>query len=219
MVSKSKEIKEKIAWLLNDQLKQNGFVYKKTNNEFISNKSDCSFIFNMLLTAWSNHYSLGVRLYISQKKIEKNYEDVLGKSHKLTIGNTIERICKSSDGREVINGNMVILLIHDEDVTAAVETIVKYYNDIATPYFEKYQTLDAINGIMNNPPFEHCPAHVGGNFADRCMKGLIVAKLIDNPQYEHLVTIYDEVIKETKNTESIENYYKVREYLRCNRIK
>ncbi|MDI9364936.1 MAG: hypothetical protein QM541_08290 [Flavobacterium sp.] len=219
MISNSRDIKEKIALLLNERLKQNGFVYKKTSNEFIISENDCIFIFNMLLTAWSDHYSLGVRLYISQKKVEKIYEDILGKSHKLTIGNSIERISKSSDGREVINGDMVILLIQDEDLEAAVETLERYYNDIAKPYFEQYQTLDAINDIMNNPPFEYCPAHVGGNFDDRCMKGLIVARLVDNPNYEHLVAIYDEAIKETMNTKSIENYYRVREYLMYNRIK
>ena len=51
------------------------------------------------------------------------------------------------------------------------------------------------------------------------MKGLIVARLVNNPSYENLVTTYDEAIKETMNTESIENYYKVKEYLMYNRIK
>jgi hypothetical protein len=218
MVSKSKEIKEKIALLLNDLLKQNGFVYKKTNNEFIRSENDCLFIFNMLLTAWSGYYSLEVRLYICQKKVEKIYEEVIGKSHKLTIGNSIERISKSSDGKDVVNGDMAILLSQDEDVDAAVETLKIYYEEIAKPYFERYRTLDAIDEIMNNPPFEFCPAHVGGNFDDRCMKGLIVARLVDNPNYNNLVAIYDEAIKETMNTESIDNYFKVKEYLADNQF-
>ena len=50
------------------------------------------------------------------------------------------------------------------------------------------------------------------------MKGLIVARLISNPNYDNLVTLYDEKIKGTMNTESIDNYQKVREYLTYNSI-
>jgi hypothetical protein len=71
---------------------------------------------------------------------------------------------------------------------------------------------------MNNAPFEHCPADVGSGFDGRCMKGLIVARLVNNPKYDDLVAIYDEEIKGTMNAESIENYYKVRDYLMYNRI-
>lgn len=219
ITSSAKLIKEKLASQFNEYLTKDGFVYKKANNEFVSNKGDCLFIFNMLLTRWNDHYSLGVRLYVSQKKVEQVYEHVLGKSHKLTIGNSIERISKSPDGREVKNGDMVILLIHDEDIEAAVETLKRYYDDIAKPYYDMYQTLAAVNDIINNAPFDYCPAHVGGNFDDRCIKGLIVARLVNNPNYDRLMDIYDEKIKETMDLTSIENYNKVREYLLYNPIK
>lgn len=214
----SKEIKESIAIQLSERLKKDGFFYKKGNNEFVSNKGNFSYIFNMLLTAWNDHYSLSVRLYISQKEIEQVYERILGKSHKLTIGNTIERILKSPDGREVVNADMSIIIFQTDDIEAAAETLEKYYTDIAKPYFEKYQTLYAVNEIINNPPFDYCPAYVGGNFDERCMKGLIAARLVNNENYQKLVTKYDEVIKETRSIDSIENYNKVKEYLAFNRI-
>jgi hypothetical protein len=50
------------------------------------------------------------------------------------------------------------------------------------------------------------------------MKGLIVARLVNNQNYEKLVAIYDEEIKGTMNTNFIENYHKVREYLKYNKI-
>lgn len=215
---KSKEIKEKIASEFGSFLSQDNFLYKKTSNEFVREENDFSNIFNMLLTAWSDHYSLDVRLYISHKRIEKIFESIVGKSHKLTMGNTIERIAKSPDGRQVVNGNMYILLLQSEDIDAAVETLNSYYSNIAKPYFKRYDSLEAINDIINNQPFEHCPAHVGGRLDNRCMKGLIIAKLINSPNYEQLVATYDEAIKKTMNEESIENYYKVREYLMYNRV-
>lgn len=147
-------------------------------------------------------------------------EKIIGKlRHKLTLGQELDRIYKSPDGREVVNGDLAIWLRQDEDVESAIETFEWYYSDIAKPYFERYNTMNAIDDIINNPPFNHCPAHVGGNFDERCMKGLIVARLVDSPKYEQLVAIYDEAIKETMNAMSIENYHKVREYLMYNRIK
>jgi hypothetical protein len=216
---KAKEVKEAIASGLGNKFKRDGFVYKKTINQFEKIQGDFTSIFNILITAWSSCYSIDVRLYISQKQIEKIYENIVGKSQKLTIGNTINRIYASPDGRKVVNGNLVINIYFDEDVEAAVESLKNYYNTIAKPYFEKYQDLKSINNIMNNAPFEHNPADVGGAFDSRCMKGLIVARLVNNPNYEQLVQTYDEAIKGTMDSESIENYYKVREHLMYNRIK
>jgi hypothetical protein len=215
----SKEIKEKISNELGDFLNKDKFIYKKTNNEFVRDANEVSFIFNMLLTAWSDHYSLDVRLYISYKKVENIFEDILEKkSYRLTIGDNIERIFKSPDGKQVVQGNMSILLLQAEDVEAAIETLKGYYENIAKPYFTHYHSLDAIYDIINNPPFEHCPAHVGGRLDFRCMKGLIIARLVNSSYYEQLVSIYDEAIKRTMNVESIENYHKVREYLMYKRL-
>jgi hypothetical protein len=220
ITKKADQIKEEIAKQLKNVFWKDGFVYKKTMNEFKSQKGDYAYIFNIDQVAWSHHYSLDVRLYISQKQIENILERIIGKlRHHLTLGRGIDRIYKSPDGRKVINGNLSIRLIQNEDIEAAVETLEKYYNDIAMPYFERYTTLKAIDDIINSPPFDCCPAHVGGNFDNRCMKGLIVAKLVNNPSYEELVRIYDDKIKGTMNTQSIENYYKVRDYLMYNSIK
>ena len=167
----------------------------------------------MLITYWTNYYSLDIRLFINQKKIEDVYEPIVGKSYKQTLGAEIGVIYSSSDGRKVTNDSLHLLLEKDEDIPEVVNTLKKYYELIAKPYFEKYSTLEAIDDIMNNPPFEHNPAHVGGTFANRYMKGLIVAKLVDNLNYENLVSTYNEAIKRTMNEESIEAYHKVREYL------
>ena len=215
---KAKQIKELIAFGLTDLFEKDGFVYKKTINQFEKKEDDYTSIFNILQTAWSNHISISIRLNISQKQIENIYEKIVGKSHKLSIGNTIDRIYASPDGRKVVNGDLTINIYFDDDVEASVESLENYYNTIAKPYFEKYQTLNAIDDIMNHPPFEHNPAHVGGSFDKRCMKGLIVARLVNNPEYEALVNTYDEAIKRTMDKESIENYHKVREYLMYNRI-
>lgn len=219
MTYKANEIKEKIALQLEDRLAKDRFVYKKTKNEFKNQIGDYIYMFILEQVSWSDHYSIKVNLAISQNKIEAILEKIIGKfRHQYTFWQDIARVYKSPDGRQVVNGNLAILLIQNEDIDAAVETLERYYENIAKPYFERYNSLEAIDNIMNNPPFEHCPADVGNGFDGRCMKGLIVARLVNNPKYDDLVAIYDEEIKGTMNAKSIENYYKVREYLSYNRI-
>lgn len=215
---KAKQVKELIAFGLTDIFVQDGFTYKKTINQFEKTQGDYTFIFNILITAWSSCSSISVRLYVSQRKIEAIYEKIVGKSHKLTIGNTIDRIYASPDGREVVNGDLAITIYFDDDVEAAVDSLERYYNTIAKPYFEKYQDLKSFDDIINNPPFEYSPANAGLGLDERCMKGLIIARLVNNPNYEKLVATYDEAIKRTMNAESIDNYHKVRDYLMYNQI-
>jgi hypothetical protein len=220
MILKSEEIKGKVAQQIGDMLSKEGYVYKKSMNEFTLKKGDFAYTFNIEQVAWSNSFSLNVNLFVSQKKIEDVLAKILGKlRHRNTIGEELGRIYRSPDGREVVNGDMVIWLRQDEDLEAALETLEWYYKDIAKSFFEKYSTLGALDDILNNPPFDYCPAHVGGMFNDRCMKGLIVARLVDNPEYDKLAAIYDEAIKLTLSDEMIENYHKVREYLMYNPIK
>jgi hypothetical protein len=216
---KAKEIKENISLHLQEILSDDGFVYKKTRNEFSSTIKSFTYTFNIEQVAWSTSFSLGVRLYVSQKQIEFILEQIIGKQrHKITMGGEIGRIYKTPDGREIVNGDLSIWLRQDEDIEAAIESLKWYYEDIAKPYFKRYNNLNAIDDIMNNPPFEHCPAHVAGNFYERCMKGLIVARLVNNPDYEKLAAIYDEEIKGTMSEELIGEYKKVRDYLRYNQI-
>lgn len=219
MTLKATKIREKIALKLGEKLAEDGFIYKKTMNEFRCQREDYTNMFILEQLSWSDHHSVDVRLAISQREIETILEKIIGKlRYKYTFWREIGRIYKSPDGRQIVNGNLAILLLQDEDIEAAIETLEGYYKTIAKPYFERYHSLKAIDNIINNPPFEHCPAHVGGSFDNRCMKGLIVARLVNNPNYDQLVAIYDEEIKGTMSAESIENYYKVREYLMYNKI-
>jgi hypothetical protein len=216
---KARDIKNKISSELKPRLSSKGFKFNKTTNEFRRSIDDYSQFFCIDQLAWSDHFSLNVRLYISQKKVEDVLETILGRQrHRFTIGGDIARIKLTPDGRTIINGGLNILLFYQEDISAAIDSLYKYYKEIAEPYFTKYNDLKTIDDLINNEPFEYCPAHVGGNYDNRCMKGLIVAKLVKSSRYEELVKIYDREIKETFNNESIQNYSRVREYLNSNEI-
>ena len=219
MAVKAQEVKDRISASLTLQLITEGFTYKKSTNEYKRTDGDYTYFFRIEQVLWSDHYSINVHLEISHKKVETIVENILGKQrHKFTIGNTIDRIKASPDGRVVVNGDLGFVILFEGDIEAAIETLYEYYTNIAKPYFKKYSSLAALDDIINNEPFEHCPAQVGGMFYERCLKGLIVAKLVDNPRYGELVAIYNEEIKETFNEEFITAYQKVRDYLLANTI-
>jgi len=215
---KSSELKNKIEVELSSTVFiKDGFTYRKSDNSFICKEGDNLDIFNMELLFWGGHFTLDVELYISQKKVEAIYKKILDKSDdNTTMGNNIGRIYSSSDGRQVVAssyGNLTIRIRQNEDIEAAVESLTWYYRDIAKPYFQRYKKLEAIDDIFNSPPFENLPAHAQINLDKKCMKGLIIAKLIDNPRYNELVAIYDKQINELKNEESLVNYVRVKDYL------
>lgn len=217
MSLKTPEIKERIAQELTPKLTGEGFVYKKGNNEYKWIDGNFTFIFRIELVSWSDHYSINVQLEISQSQIEHIEKTILGKRRQnVTIGADVGRVKLSPDGRKIVNGGLGIILSFEGDVDAAIESLLDYYKTIAKPYFIKYNSLLALDDIINNEPFEHCPAHVGGMFYERCIKGLIVAKLIRNPRYDELERIYNVAIKETFNESFITDYHNVREYLRTN---
>jgi len=219
MTLKIADLKEYISTDFGKTVIDDGFVYKKAANDFVRINGDFKYIINIWPVAWSSSYSVHFKLRVSQKKIEDILEAIIGKLwHRITFdAEELERIYYSPDGRKVVKGpSLGIWMVSDEDIYTKLQVLKTYYTEIAKPYFASFTTLEAIDDYMNNPPFEYSPAYVGANTNERCMKGLIVAKLVNNPKYEHLVTIYDELIKKTLSEvqpDSIINYNKVKEYL------
>lgn len=201
-----------------------GFIYKKTANEFIKIEGDFKCIINICPVSWSSSYSVNMKLRISQKRVEDILEKILGKQrHRLTFHeDMLETIYYSPDGRKIVKGESLGLWFStDNDVYTKLQSLKTYYTEIAKPYFSKFTSLETMDDFINSPPFEHSPAYVGAFTNARCMKGLIIAKLVKNPNYDKLVAIYDEVIKRTLSDvqpDSITNYNKVKEYLKQNSI-
>jgi hypothetical protein len=64
----------------------------------------------------------------------------------------------------------------------------KFYHEFAVPFFEKYKSVDAIDKLLNEKPSEkviYCD-----DLGWRIIKGLISAKLNNNPKYNELRDYY-----------------------------
>lgn len=81
-----------------------------------------------------------------------------------------------------------------EEAASTSEKIDATFKDIALPYFERFSTLEAIDEDINQSPLERA-INRGGLVWHRCATGLIVARLVDRPNYLELVQIYSEMLR------------------------
>lgn len=75
-----------------------------------------------------------------------------------------------------------------EDIKSWGVILKKFYNEFAIPFFEKYNSVDAIDKLLNEKPSEkviYCD-----DLGWRIIKGLISAKLNNNPKYNELRDYY-----------------------------
>ncbi len=75
-----------------------------------------------------------------------------------------------------------------EDIIAWGKIVKKFYEEYVVPFFEKYNTLDSIDKLLNDHPTEK--VIYSSDLGWRIIKGLIVAKLNVNPKYNELRDYY-----------------------------
>ncbi|MFQ3577075.1 MAG: hypothetical protein SNJ77_11635 [Cytophagales bacterium] len=75
-----------------------------------------------------------------------------------------------------------------EDIIEWGKIVRKFYEEYAVPFFEKYNTIDSIDKLLNENPTEK--VIYLDDLGWRIIKGLIAAKLNGNPKYNELRDYY-----------------------------
>lgn len=75
-----------------------------------------------------------------------------------------------------------------DDIIEWGKIVKKFYEEYAVPFFEKYNSIDAIDKLLNENPTEK--VIYLDDLGWRIIKGLIVAKLNKNPKYNELREYY-----------------------------
>ncbi|MFV0234163.1 hypothetical protein OBK30_14070 [Empedobacter falsenii] len=75
-----------------------------------------------------------------------------------------------------------------EDIKEWGEIVRKFYEEYAIPFFEKYNSVDSIDRLLNDKPTEK--VIYLDDLGQRIIKGLIAAKLNNNPKYNELRDYY-----------------------------
>ena len=65
---------------------------------------------------------------------------------------------------------------------------------LALEYIKRYSTIEAVDKLYNQPPFDEYNPNCS-SLTHRCFIGLIAAKLVNNPEYDHLKKVYSAIIQ------------------------
>lgn len=86
------------------------------------------------------------------------------------------------------------ILYSIQDIDIVIQKLNKLL-PLALDYEKKYSSLNAIDALYNNAPtFKYNPNCSGQHI--HCIIGLIVAKLVCNPQYDELQATYSNIIQD-----------------------
>jgi hypothetical protein len=144
----------------------------------------------------------GVYIYVGIDMIDKILSKILDFEYSKSIGGGGTLSSSTSIYFNELNYRYEIKTL--EDIKEWGKIVRKFYEEYAVPFFEKYNSVDTIDKLLNDNPTEkviYCD-----DMGWRIIKGLIAAKLNNNPKYNDLRDYYfgfivnaNQKLLETKN--------------------
>lgn len=207
-----KEVKEAIFNGVEKDFSDEGFKLIKSKDRFdlLSKKDGCRFIYSFLFHGRTSEIAIENFILIEHLETEKLYKVATDQKMSETIGNELGKIVRNPSGKMKDHSSQDIIIRSERDIEAANEDIRNYFKDVAIPYYQKNGNLKRIDEILNDNPTK---VSVHANTQSfRCMKGLIVAKLIGRENFDELLFEYDKKMR-TMSDLSKNRYEAVKKHL------
>ncbi len=197
------ELKKQMLAILATKITPYGFSFKKSEECFMKKTQWGWYKYQILSYNFSYGYEIRTVMSIRYHQVEDIYHQVSSFEPKYqkgtaTIGCFISELKKSDAYHYDLN--------EEEYIEKVVNSLEKEFTEIVLPYFENNGNLIAIGKLINTNPEEdnvNCTMHF------KCFYGLIIAKLIQNPNYEYLKSVYSKQIKLLDNGFYVENHNKL----------
>ncbi|WP_343673621.1 hypothetical protein [Chitinophaga sp.] len=200
-----KEIVRTIIDLLSKELAPLNFKANIKEQGFIRKDDNAIYFYYFLLYTRTNIKTRAKGFLIEPfadiniSSIERYYKEItLNTELKnewdfITIGNSIANLCANPDGINRKKNQTLDLFVFDEQhLQSVVIELTKQFKQVAFPYFLANNTVKRVNELLNKYPLEYS-VHMNNDLF-RFMKGLIAAKLDNNPQLDELLMIYSKLI-------------------------
>lgn len=199
------ELKKQMLAILANKITPYGFSFKKSQECFMKKTEWGWYEYQILSYNFSYGYEIKTTMSIRYHQVADIYHQISSFEPKYqkgtaTIGCFINKL-KQNENYD---------LNEEDDIESIVNSLEKEFTEIVLPYFENNSSLVAIDKLINTNPEEdniNCTMHF------KCFYGLIIAKIIQNPNYEHLKSVYSKQIKLLDNGFYVENYNKLLEVL------
>lgn len=176
------EVKKELKKEFENLLKPQGYKSESSSQgcTFESIHNDCEYIIGFAVSNYNPIYYTGCYIQINFNRIEYIKKMILGDEGGTAIGCNMDYYFNELNYRYKIKTQ--------EDIVEWGKIIRKFYEEYAVPFFEKYNSVAAIDKLLNENPSEkviYCD-----DLAWRIIKGLIAAKLNNNPKYNELRDYY-----------------------------
>jgi len=191
-----KKTKKTIIDEIAGSVKSAGFKYDKNDEFFIKDIPGGIDTFYFLTANYGIEFRFDLFWGVRIDRIADIYNMVTDKteeyfrfSHVLAnhLGALIEHIDNANDSIRCDPKRYTIL--KEEDVAEVIDKALTDIRKYIMPYFEQNVTVERMDQILNRKPKEYTVHN--STYLNRAMMGLIAAKLVNNPRYDELVSIYD----------------------------
>lgn len=202
-----KEVMRKVISSISDELKLFDFFPSHKDQGFIRKTNTAVFFYQFLiynrtvLKTGEKGFLIEPFVWVNVNEIEKYYKQItLNTVIKndidfVTFGNSIASLLANPDGLyKNRNKSLDLLIFNENDILYVSDQLVKKFKEVAMPYCLNNSNVVSVDKLANSYPNEYNVNLSNDNY--RIIKGLIAAKLNNNPLLDKLVKIYDDQLKD-----------------------
>ncbi|MBX2921444.1 MAG: hypothetical protein KF746_04555 [Chitinophagaceae bacterium] len=202
-----KEVLRKLIELLTNELKAFDFTPSYKDQGFIRKTNDAVFLYQFLIynrtaiKTGAKGFLIEPFIWVNVKGIEKYYKEITlntiikNDTDFITIGNSIAGLLSNPDGLyKNRNRSLDLHVFEEKHIVYVAEQLLRQFKDVALPYCLNNATVAMVDKIINSKPEEYKVHTQNDNY--RILKGIIAAKLNNNPHLNELVGIYDKQLIE-----------------------
>jgi len=188
-------------------MKAYAFIPSSQKQGFIRKTDNAIFFYQLLIynrtviKTGAKGFLIEPYIWVNVKEIERYYREITlntilkNESDFVTIGNSIANLLANPDGLyEKRNQSLNLHVFEEGHIPLVAAQLLKQFNEVALPYCLNNATISMIDKLVNIKPDDYKVHMRNDNY--RILKGLIAAKLNNNPHLEELIKIYDKQIEE-----------------------
>ncbi|MET3877298.1 hypothetical protein [Chitinophaga sp. OAE865] len=202
-----KEVTRKLLALIEKELKAFDFKLDLKEQGFLREENGVIYFYFFLIYNEHN-IKTGAKGFliepyakISNLSIEKYYKKITINSYLKskwdfnTIGNSLANLIANPDGiNRKRNESLRFYVWEEAHIKLVANALLKLFKEFALLYFLENSSVKRIDMLLNSHPREYTVHMVNDLF--RFVKGVIAAKLDNNPESDNLLTIYNTLIDE-----------------------
>ena len=199
---KVQQVKKFIEERLIEKISSYGFKLKKSDGYFFVRKTKFgSQIIGGGVRNYDPEFHTSCSVGIRFDEVEEIYSLIIGTSPRIAL----QSLTLGKAYSEYLNvNNFSFTIIKEEDVNKWVDEIVLFLDQFGFEFFDKYYSLADLDILFNNDIKHQMAGGFRYDELNRACRGIIIAKLVNNPSYDEIIIKYRKIISEHSLKENFE---------------